>query len=502
MYPIRNRIPLVTPLLDHELLVQQAHRLTTTAMHSEDQALIISKLALLFPEDRKDLITQVLPVITDTMSVQDRMFLINRLSFMRQDERELLIRQALTLLSDSMSDQDRIFIINKLSFMSACERDLVVMQALRLIKDDMSAKDRRAIIEGKILLLHRKYRFRISSHEIIENPIKILLDIFETFVRNPIQISLYSIEYIDAQTIDDGGLMRSFVAKLTESFCNAKYSLVTETELGVIPTLNNTESFLLSLEDQEKCFKTIGRFFSTALQQYNFIVLGQNFHPIVFEMIFSLTVEDLAKLDSQEVFDKMFLVWLLQERNIDERMGKNIVKDKITKEVRDIYCINSKAEFIKMYRLEEKIKAILILTRSIYDSLSNKGEWETLKGNSATTLREKIQGTISKEDVIKVLSLDDLDKVKETSVQYIKKWVTETSTERLIELVEAISGIKTLSRTTKLNVSGVKGMDKLPVFYMCFSRIELSEYTSYKIFKERLEVSLDHCLIGSGFQMA
>lgn len=501
MYSIGNTTPTATISLDRETLIKQAYRLTTNSRHPEDISIIINKLKLLFSEKIERLITQVLPILTHSMSTQDRMFIISRLSFMPEEERELLIQQILSLLSDSMPDRDRIFIINRLSFMSLSERKLVVMQILDLVKNGMSIKDRKAIIEERIHLLHKKYRFRLRKDEIIENPIKILLDIFETLTRNSIEISLCSVEYIDVKTIDDGGLMRSFVAELTQSFCNPKFSLITETELGVIPTLNSEQSFFLSLEDQEKCFKIIGRFFSTALQQYNFIVLGEHFHTIVFEIIFSLSVEDLMYQTSQKVFDKILLVWLLKERNIDERMAENIVKDKITKQIRDIYCINSKNEFIKVYGLEEKIKAILILTGSIYNSLSNKSEWECIKGNSASVLQEKIQGTISKENIIKALFLDNLDKPKETSVRHIKKWIIEANSENLKKFIEAISGVKTLSRTGKLNVFGMRGVDKLPIFFICFSRIVLSEYTSYKIFKEKLEISLEYCLAGSGFQM-
>lgn len=499
MYPITN-IASVTSSTGAHSLYKQPGSIPSNAVLTEDKGLLISKLSLLLPEERNLLITQVTSILTDTMTVEDQVYIINRLSFLLKEEREVLIRQVLRLVSDSLSDQDRIFIITRLSFMSLCEREIIVKQVLDLMKDDMSAGERKAIMEERIRLLHRKYRFRLNSNEIGENPLKIFVDIFETLARNSIELSSYSIEYIDANTIDDGGLLRAFLAKLTESFCNPKYSLITETSLGAIPTINSRSSSCIPIKDQEKCFKTLGTFFSMALQDDNALVLGQNFHPIVFDMIFSLTVEDLTKIDSQQVFDKMLLIWLLREGNMEENLAENIIQDKITQKIRDIYGLVSKKEFIKMYGLEEKVRAVLIVARAIYDSLPHKVEWDFLKGTSATLLREKIQGTISQQDVLKALFLDNVDKPEENSVLYLKKWIMEANPEEIKKLVEASSGVKTLSTATKLTVVDVRGTNKLPIFYVCFSQIGLFSYTSYEVFKAKLEMSLDYCLKGSGFQ--
>lgn len=464
MYPINHSTPLFTPF-DTELLSAQALRLMTNAM-----------------------------------SAEDRLFIARRLSFVSLNDREQLITQALRLISDAMSAEDRIYIISKLSFMSKEERELLLDQTLPLIKEETSPKDRRVIIEGKLRILQRKYRFRISNREIIESPVQIILDIYETLVRSSIQLSLYSIQYTDSMVIDDGGVLRSFVAALMNSFCNSSHGLFIKTELGVIPTFDPHESFSVSVEEQEKCFKVIGKFFSAALQQCNSIVIGQHFNPIVFEMIFHLTVQDFANQDFLKVFDKILKIYLVKGFKMEEELAENLIRNDITDELREIYCLNSKEEFIKEYELDQKIKGVFIIAKSIYDSLG-KTEWDTLQGDSADNLQAKIQGTICKGKVKDSLVMDTIDKANEISLQYLKKWITETNFQLLEKFVEAICGIKRLPPNTQLNITRMSGVDKLPVFYICFFRIELSEYSCYQVFKEKLEKSLDYCLAGCGFQM-
>ncbi|MGL4348173.1 MAG: hypothetical protein ACRCSV_01765 [Chlamydiales bacterium] len=489
------------PVDEIEFLTTQALRLITDTMSSLDRKRIMERLSQVPVNEMDSLTTQVLRLITDSMSSRDIIHLIDFLTTIPLEDMQFLITEALRLITNDMTPQNREDVISYLVSLSENQREFFIMQVLHLSTEDITGENRVRIISS-IYDTFDKYKFVTNSNEIIHNPMTVIVSLYDTLQRSYIGLLPSYIEYTNSQGVDDGGLTRSFVAALTESFCNPDYGFVTNSEKGVIPITGVNGSSPLSIRDKEKCFKIIGRFFSSAIQEYKSIVLGQYFHPIVFEMIFNLTAEDLANYHSSSVFNKMLKILIIKELNAPEEFAEAVIQDKITDEIKEIYCIDSKEECIKEYNFDKKIEAILIIAKSMYDSLLNKVEWGPLKGDSVEVLRDKIQGILSRDRVKNALQIDEMDEVDETSFEYIKKWITGTNSEMLEKFIDAISGMKTLNSTTKLNIAGLNGLNKLPQFHTCFFRIDLSQYSSYEAFKEKLEISLDYCMLDSGFQMA
>lgn len=485
-----------------ELLMNQARRLMDQDTPGKNRADIIRALFPIPQEEMKLLVDQALFLMAGDRSGDYTPDIIRILSNISQDRREFFLEQACRLLTDDISAQDKLEMIYMLSFIPIENIEFVITQILTFMNNSsIGNEDRVTLIREEMLRLFNK-KFTVNSSELIENPVKVILTLFEMIEGLSIELLPSSIEYTDSMGIDEGGITRSFVSTLIESFCNQNHSLLINDELGVIPTLNTNGSSSLSLEDQEKIFKIIGRFFSAALQQYTSIVVGQHFHPIVFEMIFSLTKDELVNKDSSQIFDKLLKISMVKEFKMEEEVAENLIRNTITDELRDIYCIDSKEEFIKEYDLDKKIKATLIIAKSIYDSLLPEADWDTVKGNSSDALREKIQGIISRDTVKNALQIDEMDNANATSFEYIKKWITGTNSEMLQKFIEAISGMKTMPSTTQLNIAGMSGIDKLPQFHTCFFRMDVSQYSSYEAFKEKLELSLEYCFGSSGFQMA
>lgn len=489
------------PVDEMDSLTTQVLRLITDTMSPLDRVRIINSLRQLPIDDLEFLTTQVLRLITNTMSSIDIIKLIDFLTGIPLEDMQFLITEALRLITNDMTPQNREDVISYLVSLSENQREFFIMQVLHLSTEDITGEDRVEIISSIYDRFHT-YKFVTNSNEIIHNPMKVIVSLYETLQRSYIGLLPSYIEYTNSEGVDDGGLTRSFVAALTECFCNPDYGFVTNSEKGVIPITGGNGSSPLSIRDQEKCFKILGRFFSSAIQEYKSIVLGQYFHPIVFEMIFNLTTEDLANYHSSSVFDKMLKIFIIKELNAPQEFVQAVIQDNITDELREIYYIDSKEEYIKEYNFDKKIEAILIIAKSMYDSLLNKVEWGPLKGDSVEVLRDKIQGILSRDKIKNALQIDEMDEVDETSFEYIKKWITGTNSEMLEKFIDAISGMKTLNSTTKLNIAGVNGLNKLPQFHTCLFRMDLSQYSSYEAFKEKLEISLDHCMLDSGFQMA
>lgn len=551
---------------NRESVVQQTVRLMREDMSVDDKIAIIKVLSNYSNEDRESLVTQGLRLIRQNMSVDERIEIIRVLSVTQNRESAVtqalrlvhkdmavynivgiiryingngnsIITQALRLMCEDTSDSDRLEILRLLSNINnPNERmEFIVTQTVRLLREDMSTANR---IEALILLSNSSYsvediesnvtqvlqlnqgmsaatiirsireifddsfttrkRFITNSSQIDNNPIEVILDLFQ-FLDKTQRKSLPPINYSDSLGVDAGGVTRSFVSSLVKSFCKPTYQLVTESDLGVIPIIDNDSS--RSFEDQEKCFKIMGVFFSAALQKYKSIVIGQYFHPIIFQMIFSLSEHDLVNKDSQEVFNKMVKIYIKEEFKLEEDLVESILQDNITEELREICYINSTKEFIEEYQLDKKIKATLIIAKSMYDFLLHPTEWNSLKGNSPDTFRDKIQGILSKEQVINAFQNGYGPNTR--SMEYIKRWSGEVNTELLQKFVKAISGLTTLNNNRELSIILRKSeKDKLPIFHTCGFAIELSNYSSYEAFKEKLEISLTQCLEGSGFQIA
>lgn len=483
-----------------QIFIDQIQRLITEDMQTNDRVRLIYHLCNLQYEDRNDLVCQAFHIIDANMLGPDRILLIEMLSQLSKERRNFIIEHARSIFTRDMEGKVKIDVIHLLSIARIESIPFIIRQVIMATSGISSMEERSSIIVQEIVRLLEK-RFMVTSTEITQNPVKVLVKLWEMLEGLSIQLLPSSIQYIDSIGIDEGGLTRAFVSTITKSFCDSKYSLISNGELNFTGSLATTDSSALSIEDQEKCFKVLGRFFSAALQQYHSLVLGSHFDPVLFEMLIHLSSEDLTNYNSKQVFDKLLKIYLLKKFKVAEELADNLIANHITDELRDIYCIDSKDEFINEHKIDKKIKAVLLVATSMRDSLLDCSRWESLRGNSADVLREKIQGVISRDSVRNALQMDPMDRATQTSWEYLTKWINGSNSEMLEKFIEAISGTKTLTSNATLNIAGRSGLDKLPLFHTCFFRIDLSDYSSYEAFKEKLELSLEYCFSESGFQI-
>lgn len=546
------RILISIPREDREIIVTQSLLLiSNTNMSIEERFNLIGVLSSMTRENREIMVRQAQQLINHTTS--------------SNSDRETIIEQSLRLIAhapDAMSDFERISVLGLINELPIADREHFVEQAIRfisnttpsnesteviiiharqLITDSMSTIQRLAIFQmltqvptedreallvqfseemsiltaltAEIPINHDTQRimiiaglitklitaFQVNSNEINENPIKVITKLFDMLNRSKMLLLPLSIKYTNSDGIDGGGIIRSFITDLTNAFSKSD-DLVTKGESGVTPSIGKDNSSL-SIEDQKKCFKIMGRFFSAAIQKHQSIVIGRHFHPIVFEMIFSLNKDDFTEENFAKTFDKLLSIYLKKEFTLEEKEVKNILEDQLSEEFKDIHCIDSKDNLIKSYQIDKKINATLIIAKSMYDSLRKPTDWNFLKGDSVDSFREKIEGTLSNNAVVNAFNSNGSADVM--SFQYIKKWSQNASPEFLQKLVKAISGTTMLTPDTEFNLINLGDeVNKLPIFHTCNFTVELSKYSSYEEFKEKLELSLMYCFEESGFQIA
>jgi hypothetical protein len=125
----------------------------------------------------------------------------------------------------------------------------------------------------------------------------------------------------------------------------------------------------------------------------------------------------------------------------------------------------------------------------------NLNGWEESKGVSPEVLQEKIQGSLSKQQVLDALDWDAED---EKTQKFLTDWIQGATDEQLEKFVSAISGSSTLAANQKLKVHLYPESENLPTFHSCNFTIDLPrQYPDYEIFKAKLEESLANAV---GFQ--
>lgn len=238
----------------------------------------------------------------------------------------------------------------------------------------------------------------------------------------------------------------------------------------------------------------MGRFFSAAIQEYQSVVIGRHFDPIVFEMIFNLNKDDFKEENFSKTVDKLMAIYLEKNLNLKKKEVKNVLEDNLSEEFKDIYCVDSKDALIKSYEIDKKIEATLIIAKSLYGSLNNPSDWDPLKGDSFDIFHEKIEGVLSNKVIANAFRSNGSADIR--SFQYIKYWSQNASPELLKKFVKAISGTTMLPPDTEFNLINFGNeVNQLPKFHTCDFAIELLKDSSYEPFKEKLELSLTYFVL-------
>ncbi len=153
------------------------------------------------------------------------------------------------------------------------------------------------------------------------------------------------------------------------------------------------------------------------------------------------------------------------------------------------------ADFEEMSGINGVIQAALAMAKSTKATISTRqSQWNEVVRGLPDAFREKIQGKLDKEQVIKAYRYESSlqnQGIELGQIQtYLEKWIREADPKLLGDLIECMSGQRVLAPETKLTVSVYPGQ-KNPHFHTCSKMVDLgNEVNSYEDFKKALELSL------------
>ena len=331
------------------------------------------------------------------------------------------------------------------------------------------------------------HSFKVASTSITQDPVATLSRLAENMQNSGAQLR---ISYEDSGSIDVGGVSRDFVTKLLDALFQPdripKMAEMIENGL-IVPKFPE--------KIPEKCYQGLGLIFADALNQE--ICTGCRFHPILFQMLHSLTNEEIDKVntkDNKEPYNKILKVYLksqpqyskINEKDlnaIDEFVDNGTVPPLIKS------LGMTKENFLTETGIDEMIKSTLMIAQYTKQRLTLRNQsWDAVKGNTPDDLREKIEGKLTKADVLS--ALENQPDAVSNQKSYLEHWILDSTPEQLENFVYAISGSKALPLGKTLRIKDGGDLKRFPEFHTCSYQVNIPNYQDYDTFKVQFETSL------------
>ncbi|HSX37751.1 MAG TPA: hypothetical protein VLE95_02855 [Chlamydiales bacterium] len=366
----------------------------------------------------------------------------------------------------------------------------------------------------QIEVLHAPQEILVNIDQLGENPKEVLENLIDQF---DIQHAFPKVRFQTAAGIDNigpdagidgGGVSRTLVTELMKALChpeppNERKLPMLETEKGLIPRMEDPL--------QLKSYRSIGMIFATALRPDRLTLTGSHFHPVLFQMIHTLTREEVDRIPligdiPQDIQNKLLKLYMQSElRQVfgDANMPKEDLETAIhdflnsgtiNNWMRDVSSIESKEGFLSDYQLNQILLATCVIAKSMQQCIETPDQWELVKAPTAEQLQKKVQGALTKELVRSLLKFSRLNEPGEA---FVTEWIDEATPEQLENFVFCISGSTTLTADRKLSISFRDASSRLPSFHTCHYTMDLPRYESREIFKEKLELSIKTILDGN-----
>ena len=401
----------------------------------------------------------------------------------------------------------------------------------------------------------------VDLDQLKDNPTKVLAEFFNSFGNLTYfpRIAFKTSAGMDIGT-DAGGITQTAITKMLDAFCQAECteSSRIDTNQGVIPKINSlpknpSKSEIKSYQSMYKAYEAIGMIFAKTLMSgdpYSTrrFLTGQHFHPVVFEMLQALTDKEIETVLIQEtqicknitlndfptIQNKFLKIYLKSEYRstfgdpnttkeiIEEGLEKGMDPAEIQQQVAafeqkidtaiddfvdngtrndwmEICGIESKEEFIADCNLDETFLAILIIAKSIYQRTIGTCLWYSPAFDTPEKLREKIEGSLTKDQVKKAIILASfLDEEAATNwleAGFVTRWIENATPEQLKQFLYCTSGSYTLPPEQPIRIwpttySAEKDTGRIPIFHTCGFQMDTPMYSTDELFKERLENSM------------
>ncbi|MEI8301289.1 MAG: hypothetical protein WCG10_06770, partial [Chlamydiota bacterium] len=459
-------------------------------------------------EDRDDFILQVRSLVTHDMASAHKTEVIVLLAEMSKEERANFVLQVRSLMTQDMDGYNRYCVTIALKRVNSDHRDDFVNQIVSIVRYErmdqnrvecievlarMSVEDRANAISELISYLNSNAATHVEEDFIVDadcdfqtQSIQLLLNFFEQILAN--NHRLPRVQYTGSKGIDAGGLTRDFISRLFRSLCGQTSRLPMKIEdEGLLLKYDKKAS--LSIDEQIASFKAIGTIFGAALVNQGFTT-GLYFHPVMFKMISSLSLDEIDgvpnNLDNPQMLHKPLKPLLMalypaqfpDADALDEALANNTELETLGTTV---------SEFLDDYpELEQIVLAIITIAKAMKEHL---GEDDVLKLLLPfEELSNRIQGiAVSRENILTSLGNDP-------SADQLKRWVDQATDDQLNQFVFFITGSRSLHPGVPLSVNLLNASflnDGAFVFHTCSKTIDIMIGQSDADFKLRLDASLE-----------
>ncbi|MDP1609255.1 MAG: leucine-rich repeat domain-containing protein [Chlamydiales bacterium] len=356
--------------------------------------------------------------------------------------------------------------------------------------------------------------FSVNLQRLQDDPISVLRALQEPLKENH---SFPKIIYEDSDGIDAGALSRDLVTRLFKGIFDKENPQLPILELDdfFLPMVDSDFNYS-ELYQSWHLYQAIGMIFAAAARKGSRpIITGKYFHPVLFEMLYCLSQEDLNKLPDQfatfsdlpkDILKKLLSSHLYSKVDGSDEQKKEsaslLTEAFIENQFPDLFGIyESREEFLKAYPYADKIvlatPGALAIAHGMYKFLQN---WQ-LNADSAIDLQLNIEGYFSREDVENILSWQEganspqNDQTKEFLLQWIRDETTRLKT--ISQFLFAGTGSSTIIKGKNFHISFYsaegpeEGPEWFPKYRSCsFSMKIPRNYSDYETFKQRLEASI------------
>lgn len=365
-------------------------------------------------------------------------------------------------------------------------------------------------------------KIKIDVGDFAIAPKKLLLKVGKYLLERPYFPNVYY--FLKGQLsegIDVGGVRRDFVSRLFEHL----FKVDSKNE-GFLHL--NKSGLPVGDKDQIDCYRSIGKIFAICYQKKSCLKTG----PLAFsDAVYACIARPL------EPVDEWLLTNYLQLRSAPPAAYTlmNLQKPAPSLESNDLTFLSTLAEtcldtpgaivlnqghfqanrqqlrsaVLEEAKQQREFSLIWHIAKSMKESLG-EATWNSLCLEGGQLLREKIEGTLSADELLEKLSWEvsavisrtkaaEIEKTKE----YLKTWRTKANIEDLRKFVRAVTSNNSLSsEPIKIELfDREKGF--IPVAHTCCFSLELSvNYPTQDHFNKKLKYLLKEGLAGSGFQFA
>lgn len=298
-----------------------------------------------------------------------------------------------------------------------------------------------------------------------------------------------------------------------------------------------TRHFNALTKDEENLYETIGKIMAMCLSSGNRFVIGQIFHPAVYNVICAIPKDELAQ-PYQKLSDKA-LLWMYEvlsqstssvdirfsylKINEDDKFTRQLASEIIAQAYPD-YDDPSKPEafqgdpsvetvrenlaviqeairskLLDYAKQDSTLAAIFCMARGMAIHLAPEDQWSGLPDVNAASLQNSIQGVFSPRMLKDSIVCSNI-----STKDHFNTWIDEHSTDqsfaKLKDFLYTATGSRTLAVGSQITLEfTLDSVGACPVSHTCSRSMDFFPYPTYEIFKDRLETSIANSL-ASGFQ--